>query len=254
MLGLGEIFEVGSVVLRLLPERRSEPAIWPTRPTTTRLGPQCTRRTRRLVCADLSRDARRVLVRRARRRSGYGACCSARPASARKSSPSARSPALATSGAVLAAQLRRAARDADRERAVRPREGRVHRRRPAASRVARSAARRHAVPRRDWRAAAHGAGEAPARAREPSVHARRWARQRCSSTCASSRRPIAALDGEVARAASARTSSSASTASPSACRRCASRPSRSRRSRSCSLARLAGSGTAARRRARGRGR
>ena len=51
-------------------------------------------------------------------------------------------------------QLRRAARGAARERAVRPREGRVHRRGAAEARPLRGRARRHAVPGRDRRAAA----------------------------------------------------------------------------------------------------
>ena len=55
-------------------------------------------------------------------------------------------------------------RDAPRERAVRPRARRVHRRGQRDARAASSRRRRHAVPRRDRRAAAGAAGEAAARA------------------------------------------------------------------------------------------
>ena len=75
-------------------------------------------------------------------------------------------------GAVPAAQLRRGLAAADRERAVRPREGQLHRRRPPAQGLLRARPRRHAVPRRDHRDAAGAAGEAAARARDRHVHAR----------------------------------------------------------------------------------
>ena len=64
----------------------------------------------------------------------------------------------------VARQLRRAARDAARERAVRSREGRVHRRGRASARAVRAGGHGHAVPRRDRRDAAGDAGEAAARA------------------------------------------------------------------------------------------
>ncbi len=70
-------------------------------------------------------------------------------------------------------QLRGAAARAGRERALRPREGRVHRRDAAATRALRARRRRHALPRRGRRAAARGAGEAPARAAGAGVRARR---------------------------------------------------------------------------------
>ena len=54
-------------------------------------------------------------------------------------------------GAVRHHQLRGAARDAARERAVRPHEGRLHRRAPEQEGAVRGGARRHAVPRRDRR-------------------------------------------------------------------------------------------------------
>ena len=50
------------------------------------------------------------------------------------------------------------------ERAVRPRERRIHRRHRAQDRPAGTGARRHAVPRRDWRTAAGPAAQAAARA------------------------------------------------------------------------------------------
>ena len=62
-------------------------------------------------------------------------------------------------------RLRRRPPQPDRDRAVRPREGRVHRRRPRARRRVRGGRRRHAVPRRDRRAAARPAAQAAARAR-----------------------------------------------------------------------------------------
>ena len=52
---------------------------------------------------------------------------------------------------------------ARRERAVRPRARRVHRRAPAAARQVRAGVERHAVPRRDRRSAARPAGQAAAR-------------------------------------------------------------------------------------------
>ena len=75
--------------------------------------------------------------------------------------------------AVRRDQLRRDSRDAARDRAVRSREGRVHRRRRAQAGQVRDGASRHAVPRRDRRSAAVAAGEDPARARGATVRARR---------------------------------------------------------------------------------
>ncbi len=75
--------------------------------------------------------------------------------------------------------------------AVRPREGRVHRRRRAAPGPLRARRRRHALPRRVRRHADGGAGQAPARAAGARVRARRRARRRSTSTCASSRRRTA---------------------------------------------------------------
>ena len=94
-------------------------------------------------------------------------CCSrARPAPAR-----ARPPRPSTASEprrdkpVPGGRLRRAPGQPARERAVRPREGRVHRRADPARGRLRGGQRRHRVPRRDWRAAARAAAQAAARAR-----------------------------------------------------------------------------------------
>ena len=70
-------------------------------------------------------------------------------------------------------QLRRDSRQPHRSRAVRLREGRVHRRGAHASRLLRARGRRHAVPRRSHRDGAGDAGAAAARARDRALHARR---------------------------------------------------------------------------------
>ena len=62
---------------------------------------------------------------------------------------------------------------ADRERAVRPREGRVHRRQRAQDRPLRAGRGRHAVPRRDRRHAARGPDPPAARAAVGRIHAGR---------------------------------------------------------------------------------
>ena len=69
--------------------------------------------------------------------------------------------------------LRRAPRDAARERAVRPREGLVHRRRHTPRRPLRARRRRHALPRRDRRDLARRPGQAAARPPGARVRARR---------------------------------------------------------------------------------
>ena len=83
--------------------------------------------------------------------------------------------------------LRGAARDAPRERAVRPREGLVHRRGVHAGRTLRGRRRGHALPRRDRRHHPDGAGEAAplprgagvrARGRQPDLQGRRADRGR----------------------------------------------------------------------------
>ena len=70
-------------------------------------------------------------------------------------------------------QRRRPLRRRLRERAVRPRQGRLHRRQDRSRRPVRAGRRRHAVPRRDRQRAAEPAAEAAARARDRRVRARR---------------------------------------------------------------------------------
>ncbi len=60
---------------------------------------------------------------------------------------------------VRRAQLRRAARDAARIGALRPHEGRLHRRQPEQEGADRGGRERHALPRRDWRDEPADAGE-----------------------------------------------------------------------------------------------
>src|SRR5438046_385640 len=72
--------------------------------------------------------------------------------------------------------LRGARRDAPRERAVRAREGLVHRRGQAADRALRAGRRRNALPGRDRRGADGHADQAPARPPRADVRARRWQR------------------------------------------------------------------------------
>ena len=125
--------------------------------------------------------------------------------------------------AVRPGQLRRDSARAARERAVRSREGRVHRRADA-----RASGRFELadggtlfldeigeMPPRH-------AGEAAARAAGAHVRARRRRPSRAGSTCASSRPRIATSSRASPRASSARISSIGSTCSRSACRRCAS--------------------------------
>ena len=70
-------------------------------------------------------------------------------------------------------QLRRGIAEPDRKRAVRPREGRVHRGDAPAQRLLRARERRHAVPRRGHRDAARPAGAPAARARDARGEPRR---------------------------------------------------------------------------------
>ena len=70
-------------------------------------------------------------------------------------------------------ELRRPAGEPARVRAVRPREGRVHERRPPAHRPLRAGRRRQPVPRRDRRHEPEHAGEDPARAAGARVRAAR---------------------------------------------------------------------------------
>ncbi len=82
-------------------------------------------------------------------------------------------------------QLRRHPGEPARERAVRPREGRVHRRGGQQGGQVPGGRRRHAVPRRDRRDAAQPAGEDPARASRRRSWSRSATRARRRSTSAS---------------------------------------------------------------------
>ena len=99
---------------------------------------------------------------------------------------------------------------AGRVDALRPREGVVHRRGPAAARQVRARRRRHAVPRRDRRAAGRTCRRsccARCRSRRSSASA---AAAPSRSTCASSPPPTSTSRRRCARAGSARTSTTAS--------------------------------------------
>ena len=114
-------------------------------------------------------------------------------------------------------QLRGDPRGPARERAVRPRARRVHRRASATrAGLFEEAHRRHAVPRRDRRPVAAAAGQAAARAPGAARCSRSAATRRSRSTSASSPRPTA-TSSELRRApdASARTSTTGSTSSRS---------------------------------------
>ena len=113
------------------------------------------------------------------------------------------------------------AESAARERALRPRTRRLHRRRQAPHRPLRAGGRRHALPRRDWRDPARHAGEAPARPPGADVRARRRQRDDQGRRARSSRRRTAISPTRCVRAAFARISTTASTSSTSRCRRSA---------------------------------
>ena len=119
-------------------------------------------------------------------------------------------------------QLRRDPRHAARDRVVRPRKGRIYRRRRPQAGPVRDGAPRHAVPRRDRRSAARAAGQDPARARGPSSSSGWAAPARFTSTRASSRRRTASSRRVWPRASSARTCISGCRCSRSRSRRCAS--------------------------------
>ena len=97
----------------------------------------------------------------------------------------------ARQGAVRRLRLRGGGAQPHRVGAVRPREGRLHRRRRQPRGRVRARARRHAVSRRDRRAVARAAAEALARARAAARQGGRRAEGDRRSTCASSRRPTA---------------------------------------------------------------
>ena len=109
-----------------------------------------------------------------------------------------------------------------RERAVRPRQGRVHRRAHRSHRLLRARRRRHAVPRRDREHAARPAGAPAARAADRRVPPGRQLARRAASTSACSPRPTPTSPARPPRAGSARICSTGSTPSRSGCRRCAS--------------------------------
>ena len=110
-------------------------------------------------------------------------------------------------------QLLGGRRDAVRERAVRPRARRVHRRDRQQAGPVRARRRRHAVPRRDRRAAAVGAGEAAARARARRGAPRRLARAAHGQRPRASPRPTAICARKWPPGGSAATSTTASTSS-----------------------------------------
>ena len=118
-------------------------------------------------------------------------------------------------------QLRRDARGAARERALRPRARRLHRRARRAHRAlragataARSSSTRSATCRSALQAKL-------LRALQERVVRPVGGDARCRSTCASSPRPTATSRRRSRSGASARTSTTASTSSTSSCRRCA---------------------------------
>ncbi len=123
--------------------------------------------------------------------------------------------------AVCRDQLRRAHRDAARNRALRPRARRVHRRGGAEKRQARGRRWRHRLSRRGRRARrrrSRPSSCAPSSCVSSSGSA---ARVRSGSTSASSPRPTAACGTTSPPAASGATSTIASTSSKSTWRRCA---------------------------------
>ena len=131
-------------------------------------------------------------------------------------------------------QLRQPAAGPARVEPVRPREGRVHRRRLPEEGAVRARRQGHDLLRRDRQHPARDAGQAPARHPGARVHAPRRRRDdqgRRAHHRRDQRRP-AADDGR--RDSSARTSTTASTSSPCSCRRCASARTTSRSSSSTS--------------------
>ena len=127
-----------------------------------------------------------------------------------------------TDGPVPLDQLRRAAREPARERAVRPREGRVHRRGARQAGPLRRGAGRQLLPRRGRRDAAVAAGQAAPRAAGAGGDPGRRHRGDPGGRPRSSPPPTATSRRRSGGATSARTCSTASTSSRSTCRRCAS--------------------------------
>ena len=125
-------------------------------------------------------------------------------------------------------QLRRDSGDAARNRAVRPREGRVHRRERAQAGPLRAGASRHALPRRDRRPAARRSRRRFCARSRRSNSSGSAARSPCRSTFGSSRRRIATSRRRSPRGSFARISISACRSSRSTFRRCANVPATSR--------------------------
>ena len=128
----------------------------------------------------------------------------------------------AREGSVLRAQLRGAAEGHSRERAVRSREGRVHRLDEREAGRVRDGRRRHDLPRRSRGDVARHSGEAAARARDRARFGGSAARRRSRSTSA-----FVAATNRICRRRSpkticARISTIASRSSRFSCRRCAS--------------------------------
>ena len=96
-------------------------------------------------------------------------------------------------GAVRRGQLRGDSRGADRERAVRPRARRVHRRGRRSARQVRGGRRRHDLPRRDRRHEPEDAGQGAARA----AGAGRWSRSAARSAIQVDVRVLAATNKDL---------------------------------------------------------
>ena len=177
----------------------------------------------RLVGSSPAMQTRRAADREGGRRPTPPCWSAARAAPARSWSPAPSTPtARARDRPLVTINCAALAGDAAGERAVRPREGRLHRRGAGQAGPVRGGRRRHAVPRRDRRDGRRPAGQAAARAGGRPLPPRRRHRRRCTPTCASSRPPTAAWRRRSRPAASARTCTTASTWSRSTCRRCAS--------------------------------
>ena len=158
--------------------------------------------------------------RPSRRSRARTAPCSfaARAAPARSSSPRRIHRASdRADGPARHGQLRGPRRDAAAERALRPREGRLHRRHRATPRPLRAGRGRHALPRRDRRHLAADAGRAAARPAGAHLRARRRHDAHPRRTSASSARPTATSRRWSSAASSARTSTTACAASRSRC-------------------------------------
>ena len=132
---------------------------------------------------------------------------------------------------------------AGRVGAVRPREGRLHRRAAGAARPVPRGAGRHAVPRRDRRRRARGAEQAAARAAGARDQAGRRRRVRQDRRAHRRRDQQGSAAADRATGASARISTIASRSCRSSCRRCASaREDIPRAGRATSSARRRGAG------------